>query len=114
MSIAINKGTITVQHDGVYFAIAAGQVGSIDGKSSGAVRLWLRLNGIDIAKSNTEQTVTKNYTGVLVTQVVNPAREGDKLQLFISAKNSGMGLVATAPKGEPAVPSMIFSLVKVD
>ncbi len=114
MSIGINKGTITISQDGVYFVMAAGQVGSIDGKGTGSVRIWLRQNGIDVGKSNTEQTITSNYTSVLVTQGVGEAKKGDKLQLFHSAQGTGVGLVATAPKGEPAVPSMIFSLVRVD
>lgn len=114
LSIAINKGTITVTQDGVYFALAAGQVGNIDGKGSGSVRLWLRQNGLDVAKSNTEQTISNNYTGVLVSQGVNSARQGDKLQLFYSAQGIGVGLVTAQPKKEPAIPSMIFSLVKVD
>ena len=114
MSIGINKKTITVGHDGVYFMIAAGQVGSTNGKGTGSVRLWWRQGGIDVGKSNAEQTVTPDYTTVLVSQGVGEAKEGDKLQIFQSARGEGLGLIATAPKGEPVVPSMIFSLVKVD
>jgi hypothetical protein len=51
---------------------------------------------------------------VLVSQGVGEAKKGDRLQLFQSARGSGVGLVASSPKGEPTVPSMIFSLVKVD
>ncbi len=114
MSMAINKGTVTIWQDGVYFVIAAGQVGSTDSSGTGSVRLWLRQNGNDIRKSNTEQTITSKYTAVLVSQGVGEAKEGDKLQLFQYARGSGVGLIASAPKGEPTVPSMIFSLVKVD
>ena len=114
MSMAINKGSITIRQDGIYFLIAAGQVGSTDGKGTGSVRLWLRQNGLDVGKSNTEQTITSKYTTVLVSQGVGEAKQGDNLQLFQSARGTGVGLIATSPKGEPAVPSMIFSLVKVD
>ena len=31
-----------------------------------------------------------------------------------SATGSGVGMVATKPRGEPAVPSMIFTAFKVD
>ena len=114
MSTSISKGTVGISQDGVYFAIAAGQVGNTRGKGAGSLRLWLRNGGIDVAKSNTEQTVMNNFTAVLVSQGVGEAKRGDKLQLFHSARGAGVGLIATAPKGEPAVPSMIFTLVKVD
>ena len=114
MSISINKQTIMVGKDGVYFMIAAGQVGGAEGHGVGSVRLWLRQNNIDVAKSNTEQTVINDYTTVLVTQGVGEAREGDKLQILQSARGAGVGLIATKPKGEPVVPGMIFSLVKID
>jgi hypothetical protein len=111
---SINKGTITINQDGVYFAIAAGQVGSTESNGAGSLRIWLRKGGVDVGKSNTEQTITSDYTAVLVSQGVGEARQGDRLQLFQSARGTGVGLIATAPPREPAVPSMIFTLVKVD
>jgi len=113
-SSSINKGAIAIHQDGVYFAIAAAQVGSADNSGPGSLRLWLRKGGINVDKSNAEQSVNSNYTGVLVSQGVGEARQGDRFQLFQSARGTGVGLVATQPPGEPAVPSMIFTLVKVD
>ena len=109
-----DKGTVTIKKAGTYFVIAAGQVGSADKHGKGSARLWLRQNGKDVDNSNTEQTVTPKYTAVLVCQGVGEAKAGDKLQLCQSAKGSGLGMIASTPKGEPIVPSMIFSLVKVD
>jgi hypothetical protein len=109
-----DKGTIKVKEAGLYFVVAAGQVGSTDGNGKGAVRLWLRQNGKDVDNSNTEQTVTGKYTAVLVCQGVGEVKAGDKLQLFQSAQGAGAGMIASKPKGEPVVPSMIFSLVQVD
>jgi hypothetical protein len=108
------KGTITLKKAGTYFVIAAGQVGSADKNGKGSARLWLRQNGKDVDNSNTEQTVTPKYTAVLVCQGVGEAKAGDKLQLCQSAKGSGVGMIASTPKAEPVIPSMIFSLVKVD
>jgi hypothetical protein len=45
---------------------------------------------------------------------VGEVKAGDKLQLVQSAKGASVGMVASTPKNEPVVPSMIFSLVKVD
>ena len=87
-------------------------MGSANGK--GAVRLWLRQNGKDVDNSNTEQTVAGKYTAVLVCQGVGEVKAGDKLQLFQSAQGTSVGMIASTPKGEPVIPSMIFSLLKVD
>ena len=80
----------------------------------GSARLWLRQQGKDVDNSNTEQTIAGKYTTVLVCQGVGEIKAGDKLQLFQSGTGSGVGLIASKPKGEPVVPSMIFSLLKVD
>ncbi len=108
------NGTITVKKAGVYFVIAAGQVGSSDGNGKGTVRLWVRQNGKDVDNSNTEQKVAGNYTAVLVCQGVGEVKAGDKLQLVQSCSGLGAGMIASKPKGEPVLPSMIFSLLKVD
>ena len=41
-------------------------------------------------------------------------KAGDKLQLVQSATGAGVGMVASTPKGEPVIPSMIFTIIKVD
>jgi hypothetical protein len=112
-NIENDKGTLTVKQGGFYFVVAAGQVGS-SGRGNGSVRLWLRQNGQDVANSNTEQTINPGTTAVLVCQGVGEVKAGDKLQLVQSSSSSGVGMVVASPKGEPVVPSMIFSLLKVD
>ncbi len=109
-----NKGAVTVKKAGFYFVIAAAQVGAADGNGKGSSRLWLRQQGKDVDNSNTEQSITGKYTAVLVCQGVGEVKAGDKLQLYHSATGSGVGLIASKPKGEPVVPSLIFSLLKVD
>jgi hypothetical protein len=107
------QGAITVKEDGVYFVMAAGQAGSTQGADQGAVRLWMRVNGKDVDNSNTEQSIAGGFTGVLVCQGLAELKAGDKVQLMQSATKSGIGMIASRPKGEPVVPSMIFSLFKV-
>ena len=42
-------------------------------------------------------------------------KAGDKLLLMQSSKGgAGLGMVASTPKGEPVIPSMILSMVKLD
>ncbi|MGL4551799.1 MAG: hypothetical protein ACRC33_11480 [Gemmataceae bacterium] len=105
------NGAVTIKEAGVYFAIAAAQIG---GKGKGTVKLWMRQNGKDVDNSNTEQTVADGTTSVLVCQGVGEFKAGDKLELFFSASSSDLGLVASKPKGEPGIPSMILSVFKVD
>ena len=53
---------------------------------------------------------------MLVCQGVAEIKAGDKLELAFSVSKAGegLGLLATKPKNEAAVPSMIFSAFKVD
>lgn len=109
-----DKGAVKVKTDGAYFVVAAGQVGSIKGEEKGSVRLWMGLNGKDIDNSNTEQSVPSGYTAVLVCQGVGELKAGDRLQLLQSATGSNVGMVASTPRGEPVIPSMIFSVFRID
>lgn len=108
------NGALTVKRAGTYFVIAAGQVGSVKGTGKASVKLWMGLNGEAVANSNTEQTISGSYTAVLVCQGIAELKGGDRLQLLQSATGAGLGMIATTPPGEPVIPSMIFSLFKVD
>lgn len=66
--ISNTKGVVTFKEAGTYFVMAAGQVGSADGKGKGSVRLWVKQNGENVANSNTEQTILPGFTAVLVCQ----------------------------------------------
>ena len=107
------KGVVTIKSAGTYFVMAAGQAGSTDKNAKGTVRLWMRQNGQDVANSNTEQTIENGSTGVLVCQGIMECKAGDKVELAQSASNAALGMIASSPKGEPVVPSMILSIVKV-
>ena len=82
--------------------MAAGQVATSAAKAAkGTVRLWMRQNGQDVANSNTEQTINGSFTGVLVCQGIMECKAGDKVELLQSAGGTGLGMVASTPKGEP-------------
>jgi len=108
-----NKGVITIKNPGVYFSIAAGQVGATKPGAKGTVKLWTRINGTDVDNSNTEQSIAGGSTAVLVCQGVGECKAGDKVELMQSSKGTGLGMVFSSPKGEPAIPSMIFSTFRV-
>ena len=106
-----NNGMVTVKESGTYFLMAAGQLA---GSGKGTVKVWLRKNGKDIDNSNNAQTVEPDSFSLLINQAVLELKAGDKLELVQSASKPGVGLVAVRPKGEPACPSMILSLLRVD
>ena len=104
--ITNQAGTITFGQEGVYYVIAAAQVG---GGGSGLVRLWFRMNESDVDNTNTEQFLARGETAVLVSPRVAWAQAGDRMTLTHVGKGSRVALVASRPKGEPVIPSMILS-----
>ncbi len=106
------NGVVSVRADGAYFLMAAAQVG---GKVEGSVRLWIRVNGKDVANSNTEQVIPDaSFTAVLVSQGVTLLKNGDTIEVVYSGSAPGLGLIVKKPEGEPVVPSIIFSAFKVN
>ena len=107
---------VTIRKTGLYFVIAAGQVGSAKKDTQGGyLDLWLIRNGKPVANSNTRQSVlTGTDTAVLVSQAAMELTAGDTLSLGfrVSDPNQGLGLIATPSTAEePGIPSMIFSVV---
>jgi hypothetical protein len=114
LGLTNKDGVVTVPEDGVYFVVAAGQIGT---KSSvkGTVRLWLRQNGKDVDNSNCEQAILDPaYTTVLVSQGIGEFKKGDTVQAVFSGSAPGLGIIVRKPEGEAVVPSIIFSMFKLN
>jgi len=112
--ITNNNGVVTVPEDGVYFIVAAGQIGTKSGVK-GTVRLWLRQNGKDVDNSNCEQAILDPaFTTVLVSQGVGELKKGDTVQPVFSGSAPGLGIIVRKPEGEAVVPSIIFSIYKIN
>jgi hypothetical protein len=108
-----NNGVVVLDQSGTYFTIVGVQVGSRGGM--GLVRLWFQTNGKDVDNSNCEQLVpTPDFTTVMISQGVGEYKKGDKVEAWMSGSAAGIGLVYKKPAGEPAVPSVIFSMWKID
>jgi hypothetical protein len=108
---------VVVKTAGVYFIMAAAQVGRDKDASDDYLDLWIKQNGKDVDNSNTRQAVKDaSFTGVLVCQGIAECKAGDVITVAAaaSAADKGLGLVATKPKGEPAIPSIIFSMYKIN
>ncbi|CAF1354457.1 unnamed protein product [Adineta steineri] len=108
-----DNGILEFEESGTYFVMAAAQVGSDKEDGIGDVHLWMKLNGKDIANSNTIQTVNRD-TSVLVCQTAIKIKAGDKIEMAFSTDvtEGTAGLVASKPHKESAVPSIIVSVFK--
>ncbi len=113
-NLSSTQNKITVKSSGLYFVMAAGQVGAIKEGVNGYVDLWLIQNGKAVANSNTRLTVDNKSTSVLVSQTLIQLKAGDTISVGYSASDSSMGLIATPEtNSEPAIPSIIFSMYKI-
>src|SRR5438093_12416535 len=115
-STSRNAADVIVNKEGSYLIVASGQVGKTSGNTTCNVDLWLKQNNQDVANSNTRFSVnTRNDTVVLVSQAIMPLKANDTIDtvMSVSATGQGCGLINTAPTGEPDIPAIIFSIVRI-
>lgn len=110
---------ITVNKTGFYFLLAAGQAGAVNSMAMADgnqyVDIWFIKNGVPVPNSTARITVGQFITGTVVIQNLMHLKENDKLSVGFSASAPGFGLVATPSKGnEPAIPSIIFTIYKIE
>ena len=111
-----NGADVIVNQDGSYLIVAAGQVGKTSGNTTCNVDLWLSQNGEYVANSNTRASVnTPNDTIVLVSQAIMLLKANDTINtiMSVSATGQGCGLINTTSPGEPNIPAIIFSIVRI-
>jgi hypothetical protein len=111
-----NGADVIVNQDGSYLIMAAGQAGKTSGNTTCNVDLWLNQNREHIPNSNTRASVnTINDTIVLVSQAIMPLKANDTINtiMSISATGQGCGLLNIASSGEPNIPAIIFTIVRI-
>jgi hypothetical protein len=107
---------IVVKSPGVYFIVAAIQVGKDAGDSDEYLDVWLKQNGKDVDNSGCRQAIKDpKFTTVLVSQGIAECKAGDVFTVAIAASSpgKGLGIKAIKPKNEPVIPSIIFSMYKI-
>ncbi len=115
MELSENKEKLIIKEDGVYFFLAAGQMGSTSKAATGYIDFWFVRNGKQEANSGVRMTIDpSNTTGVLVSQTVLEMKAGDELSIGYSSSGPSMGFIFINPDNEPAIPSMIFTALKID
>lgn len=117
IELASTKDKVVVKTSGTYFIMAVAQVGgdkNVKGNASGYVDLWLMRNNASLPNSNARHELTNvQATATLVSQSIVQLNAGDTIGIGFSAIPS-FGLIALpAANGEPAIPSMIFSIFMI-
>jgi hypothetical protein len=110
-------GDIVIKTPGVYFMVAAIQVAKEKGETDEYVDVWIKQNDKDVDNSGCRQQIKDTkFTTVLVSQGVAECKAGDKFNVMISSSSAdkGLGIYATKPKGEATIPSIIFSVYKIN
>ena len=107
---------VIVKESGTYFIMASGRVGSIGLGLFGNVNMWLIRNGTKLACTCSSQSVvTPPSIYNITSQAVWPLKAGDSISIGISASSSALGLISNkADSKNPAVPSIIFTMFKID
>ncbi|PJD91315.1 MAG: hypothetical protein CK423_09500 [Legionella sp.] len=117
-NIGSTPTNITVNKAGFYFLLAVGQAGAINSAmidGSQYVDIWLIRNGVPVPNSTARITVGQFTTGTVLTQNIMALNQNDKLSVGFAASAPTFGLIATPKKeGIPAIPSIIFTLYKVN
>ncbi|HEY5743357.1 MAG TPA: hypothetical protein VIS99_12540 [Terrimicrobiaceae bacterium] len=115
MEMSADKTKVVIKDSGVYLIMAAAQVGATSPGARGYVDIWLIKNDTNVSNSNTRMSVdTSASTGVLVCQSVLSLKAGDMIATGFSASGPELGIVLLQPDKEPAIPSIIFSILKID
>ena len=113
-----NTGTLTVKTAGAYFVVAAVQVGKDStGEAGDYLDIWIKQNGKDVDNSGCRQVIhDPKFTTVMVCQGVSECKAGDTFNVAIAASvaGKGIGIKAIKPAGEPVIPSIIFSMYKIN
>lgn len=115
IELSEDREQIKINEGGLYFIIAAGQVGASMTGAKGFVDLWLAKNDKDIPNSNTRESVADSLdTGVLISQSCLRLEKGDRICIRYSATSASLGLIYSHPDNEPAIPSLIFTMIKIE
>ena len=116
-SIDFEGGDIKILKSGAYLIFAAPQVGKIEGNRNRWIDFWLRLNGKDMYNSNIRRVLTnKEEKDVISLNAVTDLNKGDVLNIMMAAETNdeGLRIEYMQPENQPAIPSMIVTMVQLD
>lgn len=116
-TIDFDKSDIIIKQSGMYLIIAAPQIGKARGTRSRWMDFWVRVNNVDVPHSNIRRVITDSQEkDVIGLNVVMPLNRGDAVNIMMSGETEGegLGIEAIEPDGEPAIPSIIVTILQLD
>lgn len=113
------KSRMTFAHTGTYNIQISAQIYHGGGGGSGEdLNIWFRLNGVDIANSDTRITITPSskYT-VAAWNFIVSVSSNQYVELVFATNNSKIEFLAepaaTSPYAHPAIPSIILTAQQI-
>ena len=107
---------IIVENTGVYYIHFRLQISSTT-SSAQTINSWYRLNGVDLAYSANENTLTGNGLALISRNEMLNLNTNDTLQIVWATSTSNASLAAqsaqTLPFAMPGVPSMAVSILQL-
>jgi len=116
-TIDFDKADIIIKQSGMYLIIAGPQVGKNKGTRNRWIDFWIRVNNVDVPNSNIRRVLTDSQEkDVIPLNAVIPLNRGDNMNIMMAAENDseGIGVECIEPDGEPAIPSIIVTVVQLD
>lgn len=110
------QGDVEIKKSGMYLVIAGPQIGKSDGGDPRWIDFWLRVNNVDVPNSNVRAVIKDAcHKDVIVLQVLTRLNDGDTLNIMMSTETAddGIGIEAIQPAGEPLIPSIILTMIKM-
>ena len=114
-NMSLVSGTkLTVTEAGDYFVQFSAQFYKSGAASAVQADIWLRLNGVDVPRTNSRVTLSGNPNETLITLCyIIDMLPGDYLEIAFSSADAAVGLHAlgaqTSPT-RPAIPSIIATI----
>ena len=110
------KSQMTFAHTGTYNIQFSAQLHNTGGGGSGnTVNIWLRLNGNDVANSDTKVTVPSNAPYVVAAwNFIVSVAAGDYVELVWFTDNANIIIEhENATVSHPAIPSLILTVQQI-
>ena len=115
-TIDFDGGEIIIKQSGMYLIIASPQVGKYRGTKSRWIDFWLRVNNVDVINSNIRRVlIDPQEKDVIPLNVVTSLKRGDTLNIMMGAESDseGIGIEYIEPDMEPAIPSILATIVQL-
>lgn len=114
---ALGDSKVYVPRAGTYLIAMSAVIDTLNNVSA-KFDLWLKVNGVNLARSNTQvQTNSQNLMQVLSVTFVVALSAEDYFEFFYHANNTNARIIAVAaqagPPAIPACPSVIVAVNKI-